>query len=708
LNDNSYHVVYAEGVDATAVLDGFVVSAGQANSNLPEKEEWRKGGGMYNVRSSPTVRNCVFSGNRAIAHGAGMYNDASSPMVTNCTFSKNSGLGEGGGMCNVGSSPTVVNSAFSKNQSLYGGGMYNSASSPVVLNTSFFENISWYRGGGMSNHDSSPTVTNCTFSGNRAAHIVNTIETYGAGMNNERSHPTVSDCTFSANSAKFGGGMSNHDASNPTINNCVFSENGAYYGGGIYNHTSSPTVTNSTFSGNGVRDGGGGMSNHGCSSLFVTNCTFSGNTAYAGGGMHNEWSYPTVTNCTFAGNIGYYHGGGISNYYDSKPIVTNSIFWGEFLGEAGTTEQIGMAHGGTAAITYSIVDVNVITGASNTSADPKLGPLADNGGPTKTHALLAGSSALGSGTTAGAPSRDQRGVARPQGTGVDRGAVEMEGMPEPTPTPTPTPTPIPVIIPPGITLPDGSVVTTPRPLVVTLPPNATPDQKREALRDVLLDGGIPQERVESLLDILEVGDDGRVYITLEGIERLQGLLEGLDIPEGAEGTPLAAFMAMLGQGGNSLSADEATAVVFFEIPESFRGKTAGNLHAIKALTSESAEAFVQVFSLEELFDRCSAVVEVERLPGGNTLKRVLGSGDLITADCLLALAIKDGGSFDLDGAVNGVVVDPVFLVEGGRRSDPDDPHGPHGGSGCAAGGSFSPLLLVLLAPLALLAYRRRR
>lgn len=488
----------------------------------------------------------------------------------------------------------------------------------------------------------------------------------GAGMHNtNNARPTVVSCTFSGNFANVGGGMYNSQSS-PTVMSSTFSENTANSGGGMCNDNSSPTVTNSTFSNN--RSEGAGF----------------------GGGMYNYSSSPTLTNCTFSRNrqVGYivFLGDGLANM-SSSPTVTNCIFWGT----DGPEYQIGSSGDSTPIITYSIVDVNECPGAGNTNADPRLGRLVDNGGPTKTHALFAGSSALGSGTSAGAPATDQRGVARPQGTGVDRGAVEMEGIPEPTP--------ISVIIPPGMTLPDGSVVSTPWPLVVTLPPNATPVQKREALRDVLLDGGIPEERVESLLDILEVGDDGRVYITVEGIERLQGLLGGLEIPEGAEGTPLAAFMAMLGQGGNSLSADEGTAIAFFEIPESFRGKTAGNLHAIKALTSESAEAFVMVFSLEELLDRCSAVVEVERMAEGNMLKRVLGSDDLISANCLLALAIKDGGSFDLDGTADGIVVDPVFLVEGQGGSAPD---GPHGGSGCASGG-FSPWLLALFAPLALLA-----
>jgi hypothetical protein len=69
------------------------------------------------------------------------------------------------------------------------------------------------------------------------------------------------------------------------------------------------------------------------------------------------------------------------------------------------------------------------------------------------------------------------------------------------------------------------------------------------------------------------------------------------------------------------------------------------------------------------------------------------------------LAIKDGGRFDLDGLQNGKVTDPAFLLEGTRKDDPDLPTG---GSGCTSGDPFSPLLLVLLAPLALLAGFLRR
>jgi hypothetical protein len=56
--------------------------------------------------------------------------------------------------------------------------------------------------------------------------------------------------------------------------------------------------------------------------------------------------------------------------------------------------------------------------------DARLGPLADNGGPTLTHALLPGSPAIDAADAALCPATDQRGVARPQGAGCDAGAVE--------------------------------------------------------------------------------------------------------------------------------------------------------------------------------------------------------------------------------------------------------------------------------------------
>jgi hypothetical protein len=162
---NAYHVVTGSSTDNTTVLDGFVITAGQANGS-----PWPKniGGGMYNFSSSPTLTNVTFSGNSA---------------------------GFGGGMGNESSSPTLTNVTFNGNSASYGGGMENYFSS-------------------------NPRLTNVTFSGNSAGSA-------GGGMDNERSSPTLTNVTFSGNTANFGGGMENYNSSNLTLTNVTFSGNSA-------------------------------------------------------------------------------------------------------------------------------------------------------------------------------------------------------------------------------------------------------------------------------------------------------------------------------------------------------------------------------------------------------------------------------------------------------------------------------------------------
>jgi len=149
----------------------------------------------------------------------------------------------------------------------------------------------------------------------------------------------------------------------------------------------------------------------------VTNCTFSGNTASnRGGGLNNYWAATTkVMNCTFYGNSAN-EGGSMANL-GSSPAVTNSIFWAAAAGGEIFDDTVP-----NPVLSHCVVQggwARCITG------DPKLGPLADNGGLTRTRALLAGSSAIDAGKVAGAPATDQRGVSRPQGSGYDIGAFEL-------------------------------------------------------------------------------------------------------------------------------------------------------------------------------------------------------------------------------------------------------------------------------------------
>ena len=284
--ENSYHVVTGSGTDANAILDGFTITAGNADGSYPDT----RGGGMYNDIGSPRVVNCTFSGNLAREAG-GMFNwENSSPTLTNCTFSGN----------------------WAK----YGGGMFNDHNSNPMLTNCTFSGNSAKKGGGMGNVDSSPTVTNCTFSGNSA-------DDHGGGVyNSGEISPTLTNCTFSGNSATsgFGGGMHNdmHGlTSNLTLINCIFSDNSAKLGGGMFNrHWINLILTNCTFSGNSA-DVGGGMYNWD-SSLNLTNCILWGDTPeeiYVDGGM---------TVITYSNVQGGWEGNG---NIDADPCFVQPGYW---------------------------------------------------------------------------------------------------------------------------------------------------------------------------------------------------------------------------------------------------------------------------------------------------------------------------------------------------------------------------------------------
>jgi len=333
--ENSYHVVTGSGTDATAILDGFTITAGNADGSYPDYD----GGGMYNDQGSPTISNCTFSGNSAVSDGGGMNNITNSyPSVSNCTFSGNSAYW-GGGMDN-------------------GGG-----SSPTVTNCSFSDNSAGDIGGGMFNSDNSnPTVTNCTFSGN-------SCNWDGGGMHNYNASPTVTNCAFTSNDARYGGGgMYNYDNSSPTVTNCTFSGNQSAASAGMGNgENSNPTVVNCTFTGNLAGADGGGMENWGNSNSTVTNCTFSGNSADgSGGGMCNDESNPTVTNCTFAENSAGSSGGGMRNTNNSSPpAVTNCILWGN------TAPNGAQIYNAVSSVSVSYSDVQGgWSGTGNIDEDP--------------------------------------------------------------------------------------------------------------------------------------------------------------------------------------------------------------------------------------------------------------------------------------------------------------------------------------------------
>ncbi|MHC4631152.1 MAG: MBL fold metallo-hydrolase [Planctomycetota bacterium] len=336
--ENSYNVVTGSGADATAVLDGFTITGGNADDD---------------PYSNPTLNNCTFSGNWA-SYGGGMSNDHSNPTLDNCTFRANSVDWDGGGMYNSYSSPTLTKCTFIANWAYNGGGMENFIDcNPTVINCTFSRNSADENGGGMHNeYHTNTTVTNCTFSENSG-------NGNGGGMyNHENSDTILTGCIFVGNSCGNGGGGMWNSMSNPTLFNCTFSGNLADFGGGMVNvFESSPILTNCTFSGNSADDGGG-MDNFSNSSPVLTNCKFVGNSASWGGGMYNSDSSPTLNNCTFSGNFADEVGGMFASW-DRSSTLTNCILWGN------TFPQIA----GVADVSYTNVQGGW-EGAGNIDAGP--------------------------------------------------------------------------------------------------------------------------------------------------------------------------------------------------------------------------------------------------------------------------------------------------------------------------------------------------
>jgi hypothetical protein len=391
---NAYHVVTGGGTNNTAVLDGFTITAGNANSYSPPDDA---GGGMYNNNSSPTLRNLIFSGNAA---------------------------NSGGGMANLNSSnPTLTNVTFSGNSADLGGGMYNeNSSNPTLTNVTFSSNTVVQSGGGMYNFDSSPTLTNVIFSGNAAQ--------AGGGMFNSNSNPVLTNVTFSGNTASGmgsgGGGMFNYDNSSPTLTNVTFSSNTAQSGGGMYNFDSSPTLTNVIFSGNAAQAGGGMYNNN--SSPTLRNLIFSGNAANSGGGMANlNSSNPNLINVTFSGNTAS-SGGGMANFNGSNPTLTNVIIWNSVGGSIIDSFS-------TPDVTYSNIQGGY-SGTTNISADPLF---VDADGPDNIVGTLddnlrlqSNSPSIDTGNNAAVPTgvtTDLEGKPRIQNGIVDMGAYEYDGTP---------------------------------------------------------------------------------------------------------------------------------------------------------------------------------------------------------------------------------------------------------------------------------------
>ena len=271
---------------------------------------------------------------------------------------------------------TISNSIIQNSAANYGGGIYNEGN--LILNNAVIRNNASTaqagEGGGIYNVGSL-ILNNSTVSGN------------------------ISLPGFSS----FGIGNSNGTV---TLNSSTVSGNT----GGILNWNGSVTLNNSTVSNNTVTNGGGGGFVNVTGTITLNNSTVAGNSNTSNtGGIFNNGGTVTLQNSILANNTSTVAGP------DCSGTITSSGY-----NLIGTTSDC----------TFTPTTGDKVGTAAN-PINPRLSSLQNNGGPTFTHALLAGSPAINAGNPAtpgtggnACPTTDQRGVARPLSTACDIGAYE--------------------------------------------------------------------------------------------------------------------------------------------------------------------------------------------------------------------------------------------------------------------------------------------
>ena len=385
LNGGGVAQIFRVSPGVTLTLANLTIGGGFAGGGA---------GGAVQNSGALNVTNCTFAGNNARGSAdpvAAIENigDAATLTVTNCTFTGNiGGIDTNGTIVSNSGTLTVINSTFSGNS---GSAIFN-ARTLTVINSTFSANTGSF---GAIENGGTITVTGSMFS-NNTGDSVGAIDNYGS--------LSVTNSTFSANIASSNYGGAIFSSTTLTVTNCTFAGNRALSGGAIYG-VGMAAIANTTFAANTTSGAGGALYSSGSLPLtvIVTNSTFSSNSARTGEAIAND----SVEGRVVLRNT----------------IVANSAVGGNCTGsitDGGHNLDSGSSCGFTSA-----------AGSLN-NTNPLLDPegLANNGGPTHTIALQAGSPAINAGdpvvcTAAPVNNLDQRGFDRPV-TACSIGAYEYD------------------------------------------------------------------------------------------------------------------------------------------------------------------------------------------------------------------------------------------------------------------------------------------
>lgn len=356
----------------------------------------------------------------------------------------------------------------------------------TLANDTFSNNVAAAGdGGAIGQTKGTLTISGSTFNSNSVPNNA-AKPCCGGAIEMDGNSSTISNSTFTNNSATgYGGAILNNSVYSMTISSSTFVSNTATYGygGAIYNTNGSLYVAGSTFTGNVTTSGccGGAISSRGSSfilnisnstfsrnntgsnccggaiydtilgGLSITGSTFNGNSVGGCCGGALDVADGQIANSTFFGNSAGSHGGALYSYIGSPIGVTNATFSNNSASVGGavddTTDLVGnrmtlintivanSPSGGNCAggpiVPISSLQYNPNnTCGSMSVGDPKLAPLANNGGATQTMALGPGSAAIDAGSNTFCPALDQRGVTRIVAADprCDIGAYEYRSM----------------------------------------------------------------------------------------------------------------------------------------------------------------------------------------------------------------------------------------------------------------------------------------
>jgi predicted outer membrane repeat protein len=434
------------------------------------------GGAVYNRDGVLRIWNTTLRDNMAGECGGAIASVNGIIYTEEATFLSNQSNFHGGAICNVGAMQIENNTLFQFNTAAESGGaIYHYGESTMQITDAVFsDNTADYCGGAISDgygsHDDHfTTIQNCLFENNIASVNGGAINVSAVRMN------IHSGSQFINNQATRGGAVYSQ-GTDLNISTSILENNHADNSGGAVwlGRDTTATLVLDNIVNNIAEIGGGGIWNLGITIIDRTTIDQNQAVQTLAGGIHNDGNL-TITYSTISNNTSARFGGGIYNDYSGNLVIFNSTISGNqsIYGSAiYNTDQVNLSHstiafnyaelgcavfsdvGGAVTVKNSIIANNNGEGGNcvgavdalgdnldddgtcyfSITADPKLEPLADNGGDTLTHAILFSSPAMDAITDCtdigGSPvvDLDQRKISRPQIDACDIGAYEREAL----------------------------------------------------------------------------------------------------------------------------------------------------------------------------------------------------------------------------------------------------------------------------------------